>query len=195
MDKFKPETALSEKSRKDLGERVMSFASELGIDEVIAKMHMDHFCVRTHKDSDTEALKQYLTKVYDSSVISEAQINGRTILIYRLKSPLQVKDWNPRDIEVPHTNGKTYRILDHAEWELGIKDPNVRIDDIRHAVASRFGISVEQLQEISGYDESEPNAEADQLPNPTISLKGDNVTLKFHAYGIGTVVGEDSLEG
>jgi predicted metalloenzyme YecM len=49
--------------------------------------------------------------------------------------------------------------------------------------------SIEEFKEKYCYSEDEPQAEGDQKPNPTISLKVDGVGIKFHALSIQDVVG------
>jgi predicted metalloenzyme YecM len=50
-------------------------------------------------------------------------------------------------------------------------------------------ISLEELKQNYSYSEDEPQAEGDQKPNPTISIKVDGVGIKFHALSIQDVVG------
>jgi len=63
------------------------------------------------------------------------------------------------------------------------------MDNVRERVLEIVSpININELKQNYFYSEDEPQAESDQKPNPTISIKVDGVGIKFHAISIQEVV-------
>jgi len=161
------------------GERVVDFARELGLN--IDNLQIDHMGMRFANPEDVDFLRQGLNKV--GGKISEAIVNGRPILIYKLNRPLSVDNFEIPCVELPYPAQKHDFPSDGWEHlEFVLPDSG---SDIEKTFKSRY-------PKFKGdYKIDEPKVEGEQLPNPTIILKHPTnkmLTLKFHGHSIEEVV-------
>lgn len=170
------------------GLRLQNALHKLGIEEECRTLSICHTCVRLKNSENVTMLKENVSQV--GKIISSAIVNGREILIIQLDSPLYIANWSVYGIELPYPkpNHLYEDGLEHVEFVL------TNTENTMDAVRKKFlsiikGISMEDLQQKYSYSEDEPQAEGDQKPNPTISIKVDGVGIKFHALSIQDVVG------
>ena len=149
---------------------------------------MDHVCIRLGHRDDVTALKNELLK-NGHRIISDTAVAGRTIFIFLLREPFVLDaTWRVPCLELPYPKrGHSYADgWEHVEFVLPCAENTM--EALRAAFFERFKrMTKKKLKEFS-YTESEPKAEGEQLPNPTISLKVGFVVIKFHARPIKEVV-------
>ncbi len=170
-------------------ERLRNALTQLKIQTATKSLAIDHACVRLNSVAVVEQLLTEVTKV--GQIISSEHINGRPIHIIELHQPLQLLGRPVSGLEIPHPKPtQTYAEgWEHIEFVLPAGTTNTR-QGIEEAFFNVFPtFSDRTVKERYQYKLNEPEAECDQLPNPTISLKIDDVGLKFHAYPIQKVVG------
>lgn len=56
MSEFDPKTELSKESMQEFSDRLIELTTSLGIDDKVFNKGIDHFCIRTPWDADTEKL-------------------------------------------------------------------------------------------------------------------------------------------
>lgn len=168
--------------------RLQNALNQLGILDKCKELSICHACVRIKSPDDVTELKENVSDV--GKIISSAIVNGREILIIQLDVPLIVGNWSVNGIELPYPkqNHSYGDGLEHVEFVL--LDTENTMDAIREKVFEIIkNYSIEELKQKYSYSEDEPQAEGDQKPNPTISLKVDDVGIKFHSLSIQDVVG------
>jgi predicted metalloenzyme YecM len=176
------------KQEESFGVRVHGALTTLGILEQCKDLSICHACVRIKNPDNVTELKENVSEV--GKIISSAIVNGREILIIQLDIPLTVGGWSVYGIELPYPkqNHSYEDGLEHVEFVLsGIENT---MDAVREKVlAIMKDVPLEALKQKYSYSEDEPQAEGDQKPNPTISIKVDGIGIKFHALSIQDVVG------
>jgi|AntRauTorckE6833_2_1112554.scaffolds.fasta_scaffold10168_3 predicted metalloenzyme YecM len=164
---------------------------ELGIQDECSKLEIDHICVRIAKETDVDSLKNELENV--GQIISAVNVNGREIMIIQLTDALHLGAWRTNGVELPYPkpNHKYEDGWEHVEFVL--EGAENTMGGVRKAFFECFpDLNVEHLKSDYAYSEDEPHADGDQIPNPTIGLKVNNVGIKFHANPIQKVVGFES---
>ena len=170
------------------GFKLRSALSTLGIFEICKNLTICHACVRIKTPDNVAELKGNVSGV--GKIISSAIINDREILIIQLDTPLNIDNWSVHGIELPYPkpNHSYEDGLEHVEFVL--TETNNEMDSVRKKVLEMMkSITIEELKKRYSYSEDEPQAEGDEKPNPTISLKVEGVGIKFHALSIQDVVG------
>lgn len=154
-------------------------------------LHADHICVRLNDDTAVLSLKTELEEV--SELISEAVVGGRTIYIFQLYEPIVVGPWTVSAIELPYPKpGQSYADgWEHIEFCIP------EIPNTMEALSERFRVLFPHLTNEYMFDlykrkDSMPEAEGEQIPNPTIGLISGGVGIKFHPRSIQTVVGYEA---
>jgi predicted metalloenzyme YecM len=180
------------KQEESFGIRLQNALNQLGILDKCKELSICHACLRIKNPDNTTELKEDVSQV--GKIISSAIVNGREILIIQLDVPLTVGNWSVSGIELPYPkqNHLYEDGLEHVEFVLSGTENTM--DDVREKVLEIIkNTSLEELKQKYSYSEDEPQAEGDQKPNPTISLKVDGVGIKFHALSIQDVVGFEKL--
>jgi len=169
--------------------RLRNALKELRVETATKSLIIDHACVRINTVTVAGQLLEELASV--GQIISSEQINGRPIHIIELNEPLQLLSRPVTGLAIPYPKPKQTYIegWEHIEFIL----PGVTINTpagVEQAFFCLFPkLSSTILMEQYEYKLSEPEAECDQLPNPTVSLKVQDVGIKFHAFPIQKVVG------
>lgn len=176
------------KQEEVFGVRLQNALTKLGIFEQCKGLSICHTCVRIKSSDNVTELKENVSQI--GKIISSAIVNGREILIIQLDNPLTVGNWAVNGIELPYPkqNHSYEDGLEHVEFVF--PDVENTMNAVREKVLETIkNVSIEELKQKCSYSEDEPQAEGDQKPNPTISLKVDGVGIKFHALSIQDVVG------
>lgn len=168
----------------EFAKNLLASLDELGIREKCEKLELDHFCVRLSNITEIDQLKLELANIAKN--ISTVDVNGRPISIFQLDTPLQVGLWSVKGLEVPNPKqNNTYADgWEHVEFVLPASKNTM--SEIRN--------SFEQLlpnlnNDKYRYSENEPQTDDNEIPNPTISIRVNNIGIKFHANSIQKVVG------
>lgn len=153
-----------------------TYLNELGID--VTGLPLDHIALRYKDSTDVDRLAGELKE--QSTVISDAIVNGRIIYIFKLHIPLTYKDHEIPCIELP------YPALEH-------KYPRDGWEHVEFVLESDNPTNFEQVfnQKFPGqkYEFHIPQVEGEQLLNPSIVFKKyPGLAVKFHPNSIEKVV-------
>lgn len=168
------------------------FSGKLRMLEACKKLSIDHACVRLKNSTDVQSVKESIA-AGSEEIISAVNVNGREIVMVQLTEPLPLGHWQTAGVELPFPkpNHNYEDGWEHVEFVL--EGAENTLDGVREAFFKTFPqVSREQLEADYQYSEDEPQADDDQMPNPTIGIKVNGVGLKFHANPIQQVVGHQS---
>ena len=144
------------------------------LEEVVAEgfalddfVQMDHMCYRVPTFAQYEQKKQELLQV--STLLGEAQVNGRPISSFRVHTPVRHKNWRIDCIELPapKEGADTSEGLEHVEFVL--------YDD-KETFLKKYSHKTFELKA------------ADRGINPEIAYKLPHYVVKFHLLNLPTVV-------
>ena len=130
-------------------------------------MQMDHMCYRVPSLERYRLKKNELTAV--GRLLSEAEINGRPIAVYRLKKPVFFDSWRIDVVELPapKSGAHTNEGLEHVELVL--------FDDKEDFLKKYSGKNFEMQS-------------ADRGINPEIVFRLPTYAVKFHLLSLPAVV-------
>lgn len=128
---------------------------------------IDHLCYRTTSTENYETKKEELKAV--ATLLGETMVNGRPICTFRLRQPVQHKNWRIDAIELPapKTGHDHKEGLEHIEFVL--------YDDIPTFLEKYTGKPFELRA-------------ADRGINPEVGLSLGEYNVKFHLLNLPTVV-------
>jgi predicted metalloenzyme YecM len=173
-------------------DRLCVALQELKILESCKNLKIEHICVRLKNNKDVDILKTQL--LHHGEVICSANVNGREISIIQLRRPIKLREWEVYGVELPYPKpDHSYEDgWEHVEFVLDEAENNM--EDLRAMFFSKFKhLNVNLLKSKYDYSEDEPQANDDQIPNPTIGLKLNGIGIKFHARSIQQVVGYETV--
>lgn len=138
----------------------------------------DHISVRCYQQATAERWKSGLIRC--GELISEKNINGRPICLFSLNQPLQIGSWLIDCVELPYPGDKLYpkEGWEHVEWVIPEESENFHQTAL--ALLSDQILLMPQLK----LKFSNPKSEGEQLPNPTLAITDDGITIKFHPHSI-----------
>ena len=132
------------------------------------------------------------------TVISNACINGRPIIVLLFDEALLWGDWHIECLELPYPiEGKHYpeQTWEHVEFVIPssaqtadeyLEDLQTKLPNFakQYHSLSEFGVEVKL---------SSPKAEGERLPNPTIAFKWDNICIKLHPHSLREIIESEQL--
>lgn len=185
-------------SPKQLREQLADFwlqieelATIIGIDT--QALVADHIAMRINDWQLTEQVHQ--AWLMQGKQISNAQINGRPIIVIKLDDPLKVQNQNIDCLELPYPSDKTYpqEGWEHVEFIVESKAQTTQdlVLDIKKAfpkVASLW----DKLAELGvKVKMSSPKGEGERLANPTVAFKHKGVCIKLHPHSLEAIVASE----
>lgn len=146
----------------------------------------DHISVRCFQKATADRWRQGLMQC--GELMSEKIINGRPICLFNLHEPLQVGQWQIDCVELPYPGDKLYPQEDweHVEWVI----PG-EVENFHQTALSLFSDDILLMPQLK-LKFSNPAGEGERLPNPTLAVTDNGVTVKFHPYSIQEVVKSES---
>ncbi|WP_074012437.1 VOC family protein [Candidatus Sodalis sp. SoCistrobi] len=143
---------------------------------------IDHIAVRCHQNVTAQRWYQGFSQC--GHLLHEAEINGRRIALFELTTPLNLRGQAIPCIELPWPGERRYP---HEGWEhVEIVLPGEA--DTLFARALTL-LSDEALASTSlRIKQSQPQARAETLANPTLAVSDGRVTVKFHPYALRDIV-------
>ncbi|EGU49060.1 hypothetical protein VII00023_01450 [Vibrio ichthyoenteri ATCC 700023] len=154
----------------------------------------DHIALRIN---DAEMAKQAHQAWSDyGQVISQAEINGRPIVVIAFDTPLISNGWEIECLELPYpAPGKSYPIesWEHMEFVIpsSAQTAEEYLLDLKRqfpAFAARF----EQLADVGVKVKlSSPKGEGERLNNPTVAFKYQGVCIKLHPHTLKAIVASE----
>lgn len=154
----------------------------------LEQYHADHISVRCFQKATAERWRAGLLKCGD--LISEKMINGRPICLFSLYEPLHIGAWSIDCIELPYPGDKLYPQEDweHVEWVIPINEDEAEdVESFHQTALSLFSDDVLLMPQLK-LKFSNPAGEGERLPNPTLAVTDNGVTVKFHPYSIRDIV-------
>lgn len=170
-------------------EKIEALASMLHLDLSLAQA--DHIALRIN---DTETAQQaHLAWTQFGQVISQAQINGRPIVVIEFDKALESRGWKIECLELPYpAEGKTYptESWEHVEFVIPshAQTADAFLADLKHTYPA-FGAQFEKLDEMGVKIKlSSPKGEGERLNNPTVAFKYQGVCIKLHPHSLKRIV-------
>lgn len=170
-------------------EKIEALASMLHLDLSLAQA--DHIALRIN---DTETAQQaHHAWTQFGKVISQAQINGRPIIVIEFDKALESRGWKIECLELPYpAEGKTYpkESWEHVEFVIPshTQTADAFLADLKHTYPG-FGAQFAKLDEMGVKIKlSSPKGEGERLNNPTVAFKYQGVCIKLHPHSLKRIV-------
>lgn len=155
-------------------------SARLGLD--ITPLDADHISLRCHQNTTAERWRRGFEQC--GELLSENDINGRPICLFKLAEPVEVAHWRFTVVELPWPGEKRYP---HEGWEhIEIVLPGApeTLNARALALLSDEGLSQPGI----AVKTSSPKGDRERLPNPTLAVTDGKVTIKFHPWSIEAIV-------
>ncbi|MCS6134069.1 VOC family protein [Shewanella baltica] len=172
----------------------------------------DHVALRVNSIASADALRDAFSCV--GKIISDNIINGRTILIIELDTPLTLGQFSIACVELPYPSDKVYPQEGWEHIELVIDSKATECDTLSQdllalcpklsallpseqaaepVLSSSPDLSSQGLASLAGIKikMSSPKGDKERLANPTIAFKRDDVCIKVHPHGIKAVIASE----
>ncbi|MCS6119854.1 VOC family protein [Shewanella baltica] len=172
----------------------------------------DHVALRVNSIASADALRDAFSCV--GKIISDNIINGRTILIIELDTPLTLGQFSIACVELPYPSDKVYPQEGWEHIELVIDSKATECDTLSQdllalcpklsallpseqaaepVLSSSPDLSSQGLASLAGIKikMSTPKGDKERLANPTIAFKRDDVCIKVHPHGIKAVIASE----
>ncbi|MGR3971075.1 VOC family protein [Shewanella baltica] len=174
----------------------------------------DHVALRVNSIASADALRDAFSCV--GKIISDNIINGRTILIIELDTPLTLGQFSIACVELPYPSDKVYPQESWEHIELVIDSKATECDTLSQDLlalcpklsallpseqaaepvpSSSLGLNSQGLASLAGIKikMSSPKGDKERLANPTIAFKRDDVCIKVHPHGIKAVIASEQI--
>ncbi len=174
--------------------KIEALSSLLCLDLSLAQA--DHIALRIN-DVETAELAHQAWAQY-GKVISQAQINGRPIIVIEFDKALESRGWKLECLELPYpAEGKTYpaESWEHVEFVIPshAQTADEFLADLKHTY-SQFGAQFEKLEEMGVKTKlSSPKGEGERLNNPTVAFKYQGVCIKLHPHSLKRIVESEQV--
>jgi len=172
----------------------------------------DHVALRVNSIASADALRDAFSCV--GKIISDNIINGRTILIIELDTPLTLGQFSIACVELPYPSDKVYPLEGWEHIELVIDSKAKDCDTLSRDLlalcpklsallpseqaaepvpSSSLGLNSQGIASLAGIKikMSSPKGDKERLANPTIAFKRDDVCIKVHPHGIKAVIASE----
>lgn len=174
----------------------------------------DHVALRVNSIASADALRDAFSRV--GKIISDNIINGRTILIIELDTPLTLGQFSIACVELPYPSDKVYPQEGWEHIELVIDSKATECDTLSQdllalcpklsallpselaaepVLSSSLGLNSQGIASLAGIKikMSSPKGDKERLANPTIAFKRDDVCIKVHPHGIKAVIASEQV--
>jgi hypothetical protein len=169
--------------------KIEALASMLSLDLSLAQA--DHIALRINDTAIAQQAHQEWSQ--HGKVISQAQINGRPIIVIEFEQALESRGWKLECLELPYpAEGKTYltESWEHVEFVIPSHAQTAAafLEDLKHTYPA-FGAQFEKLNEMGVKIKlSSPKGEGERLNNPTVAFKYQGVCIKLHPHSLKAIV-------
>lgn len=178
--------------------KILAFLDQLGLAD--KALHCDHVALRVNSIAAADALKQALSA--RGRIISDNQINGRTILIIELDKPLRLGNFSIDCVELPYPGDTVYPQEGWEHIELVLPSTAQDCDSLSQELTHLSPSLVPLLQGHSAslteapikVKFSSPKGDKERLANPTIAFKQADVCIKIHPHSIKAVIASEQAE-
>lgn len=169
--------------------KIETLAAMLHLDLSLAQA--DHIALRINNTETAQQAHQAWAQY--GKVISQAQINGRPIIVIEFAKMLESRGWKIECLELPYpAEGKLYPTegWEHVEFVIPshAETADEFLADLKHTYPD-FGAQFEKLEEVGVKIKlSSPKGEGERLSNPTVAFKYQGVCIKLHPYSLKRIV-------
>lgn len=164
---------------------LLQLADTLGLD--LSQFEADHIALRCNQSTTAEQWKKTLLTL--GILISENQINGRTICLFSLNEKITVGPLNIDCVELPWPGQRFYpnEGWEHIELVLAGSPETL------HARALACLSDQALASPLITLKFSQPGSDKERLPNPTLAVSDGKTTIKFHPFSIRDVVASEHM--
>ncbi len=153
------------------------------------RVEIDHIALRVNKRKSAEDWLTLLLKC--GTILSGNIVNGRVIYLIQLDNPIRFSDQFIDIIELPFPKDKVYPVENWEHIEVIIPfEVNETVDEWVTRIRQQF-----LWDELANLEVkvSEPKADGEQLPNPSIAVSFVNqlenhTCIKVHPYHIKKII-------
>ena len=169
--------------------KVDALAQMIGIK--VHSMQADHIALRIN-DFETTKAAHGAWKPY-GKIISQAQINGRPIVVLHFAQPVQSHGWEIECLELPYpAEGKIYTTEGWEHAEFVVNSLAQTADELLTELKDSFTEFAERFEQLDSMGVkvklSSPKGEGERLNNPTVAFKYQGVCIKFHPHSLKAIV-------
>ncbi|MDD0823499.1 VOC family protein [Mannheimia sp. AT1] len=169
-------------------QKIEQIAEIAGID--LSLYEIDHLAVRMNEAETAEQWKTMLLE--GASLLKESEVNGRPIGLFTLKQAVKFCGKNVNIIELPFPKDKVYsqQGWEHIELVFPMREQE-SVEQWVERTLTHFKLAENSDLRLKI---SQPKAQGEALPNPSIAISLRNVTfcnlccLKLHPYDIKNIV-------
>jgi predicted metalloenzyme YecM len=176
----------------DFLDNIQALCSLLAID--LSAYQADHIALRIN-DGELAKAAHYAWLDY-GKVISEAQINGRPIIVLEFDNPIVTRCWTIECLELPYPAvGKTHPVEDWEHVEFVVPSKAQTADAFLQDLYAKFPDLESQLEKAKAQGVkvklSSPKGEGERLANPTVAFKFNNICIKLHPHSLKNIVASE----
>ncbi|EGR7967751.1 VOC family protein [Vibrio vulnificus] len=170
-------------------QKIESLADLLQLDLSFAQA--DHIAMRVNENQTAQLSQQMWSE--QGKVISQANINGRPIIVIAFDTPLASRGWKIECLELPYpAEGKAYPYegWEHVEFVVPSHAQTAEdyLADLKHTYPA-FGAQLSKLEELGVKVKlSSPKGEGERLNNPTVAFKYQGICIKLHPHSLKRIV-------
>ncbi|EIV1853292.1 VOC family protein [Vibrio vulnificus] len=151
----------------------------------------DHIAMRVNENQTAQLSQKMWSE--QGKVISQANINGRPIIVIAFDTPLASRGWKIECLELPYpAEGKAYpnEGWEHVEFVVPSHAQMAEdyLADLKHTYPA-FGAQLSKLEELGVKVKlSSPKGEGERLNNPTVAFKYQGICIKLHPHSLKRIV-------
>ncbi|GAL21761.1 protein yecM [Vibrio maritimus] len=176
----------------DFLDNIQALCSLLAID--LSAYQADHIALRINDAELAKAAHQAWLEY--GKVISEAQINGRPIIVLEFDNAVQSHGWSIECLELPYPAiGKTHPVEDWEHVEFVVPSNALTAEAFLQDLYKLFPNLERQLEQAKQQGVkvklSSPKGEGERLANPTVAFKFNNICIKLHPHSLKNIVASE----
>ncbi len=176
----------------DFMAKIEQLANLIELDMTFAQA--DHIALRIN---ETElAAQAHQAWLAYGNTISEAQINGRPIIVLHFNEPLKSRGWSIECLELPYpAEGKLYPSQDWEHVEFVIPSHAETADEYLADLKGTYPEFGNNWDLLAGKGVkvklSSPKGEGERLNNPTVAFKHQGICIKVHPHSLKNIVASE----
>lgn len=174
-------------------QKIQQLSERLQID--LSLFQADHIALRINDWTLAELAHQAWLR--EGTVISQAQIHGRPIIVLVLDTPLLTPLGEIACLELPYpAEGKAYPVQSWEHVEFVIPSTAITAEQYLGDLKAQFPTLAAQWDQLDSFSVqvklSSPKGEGERLHNPTVAFKWQEVCIKLHPHSLAAVIESES---
>lgn len=173
----------------DFMHKIQGLSEIMHID--LSSFQADHIALRIN-DAELAQLahQEWLNQ---GKEISNAQINGRPIIVIEFTQPLKALGWSIECLELPYpAEGKLYPEQSWEHVEFVVPSAALTAQEYLADLKQQFPEFAQQYDSLAERGVktklSSPKGEGERLNNPTVAFKHAGVCIKLHPHSLKAIV-------